>query len=77
MDDFTRTKKKIPRVVRLIAAVTTFFLLGTHVYAQNYNMGNGTINACSGNFFDSQGGAANYLNNQNLTYTICPGAANQ
>ncbi|MCG9910157.1 MAG: PKD domain-containing protein, partial [Flavobacteriales bacterium] len=36
------------------------------------SMINGTINACSGNFFDSGGNGSDYGNNQNLVYTICP-----
>ncbi len=40
-------------------------------WSQSYNMSNGTISTCSGNFYDS-GGTGNYGNNQNFTYTICP-----
>jgi gliding motility-associated-like protein len=45
--------------------------------AQAYNMGNGTINACAGSFYDSNGPATNYLNNENYTYTVCPSGAGQ
>ena len=40
-----------------------------------YNMTNGTINTCSGNFYDPQG-TANYIdNNGTITETFCSGTA--
>lgn len=40
--------------------------------AQNYLMSTGgTVNACSGKFYDSGGSAGNYGNSQNLTMTFC------
>lgn len=38
----------------------------------NYNMSNGSISACTGNFYDSGGAGGSYTNNQNYTFTICP-----
>lgn len=49
-----------------------FFIVFTMpLSAQNYNMGSGTVNTCSGNFFDSGGGAGNYGNNENSSMTFC------
>lgn len=50
--------------------------------AQSYNMpaGNGvtvTVNTCSGTFRDNGGGAGNYSNNQNSSYTFLPAVAGQ
>jgi hypothetical protein len=36
-----------------------------------YNMSSGTVNACSGAFYDNGGAAANYPNNENRTQTFC------
>ncbi len=36
-----------------------------------YNMGNGTITTCDGVFYDNNGPAANYSDNQNLVQTFC------
>ena len=45
--------------------------------AQDYLMQNGTVNTCSGIFYDSGGLTENYDNNENLIYTICPENAGQ
>ena len=36
-----------------------------------YNMANGTITTCEGVFYDNNGPAVNYSDNQNLTQTFC------
>ncbi|MDR9401489.1 MAG: PKD domain-containing protein, partial [Psychroflexus sp.] len=40
--------------------------------AQDFLMQNGSINTCSGTFYDSGGANDDYSSNENLTYTICP-----
>lgn len=40
--------------------------------AQVFNMSGAPVFSCSGQFFDSGGGAGNYPDNQNLHTTICP-----
>lgn len=58
-----------------------FFLLFSFsffaVYSQNYNMQNGSITTCSGNFYDSGGPTGNYANSQNFTMTINPAIPGQ
>lgn len=39
--------------------------------AQTYLITNGTVNTCSGFFYDTGGSGGNYGNSQNFTYTIC------
>ncbi|MFN8155479.1 MAG: gliding motility-associated C-terminal domain-containing protein [Bacteroidia bacterium] len=65
-------------MLRRILFITQFLLFLTGIgYAQNYNMSSGTINSCTGNFYDSGGGAGNYANSENSTMTICSGVAGQ
>ena len=47
------------------------FLWLSNLQAQNYNMSNAPVTACTGSFYDSGGPTGNYGNNQNLTTTIC------
>lgn len=64
--------------------INLLFLLCSYlIYAQNnseytpYPMINGEVETCSGYFYDSGGFDNHYGNNENLTYTICPDAANR
>lgn len=41
-----------------------------------YNMPGGTVNTCSGSFYDGGGVSGNYGNNQNVTTTFCSNAGN-
>lgn len=45
-------------------------LLLSSGYSQTYNMTSGTVNTCSGTFYDN-GGLGLYLNNSNVTQTFC------
>ena len=58
------------RLIKLISfAVLSITCFSTH--AQNYNMSSGTVQTCTGNFFDNGGSGANYSNNQNSIQTFC------
>lgn len=68
--------------LHLLLPLLVFSLLaGLTATAQNYTMGNSTISACSGNFYDSGGGGngsnANYSNSENYTMTFCPSTSGQ
>lgn len=52
-------------------------ILSTYAFSQDLLMQNGTVNACSGLFYDSGGEFSNYGNNENLVFTICPEEAGQ
>ncbi len=45
--------------------------LDTVTVGNAYNMGNNTITACNGGFYDSGGGNTNYNNNEDFTTTFC------
>ncbi len=45
------------------------------VIPPEFNMANGSITTCTGNFYDPGGFSANYLNNQNFTETFHPSTA--
>ncbi|MEO6348484.1 MAG: T9SS type B sorting domain-containing protein [Aquaticitalea sp.] len=47
-------------------------LLSYSALSQDVLMQNGTVNQCSGNFYDSGGSTGIYDNNQNFVLTICP-----
>lgn len=49
------------------------WLLFLGAQGQTYNMANGTVNTCAGNFYDAGGVGGNYANNSNLTQTFCSG----
>ncbi|MBK7131180.1 MAG: CUB domain-containing protein [Crocinitomicaceae bacterium] len=61
------------RIKNWILAAVIIFTGVNFNYAQTYNMGNGTITACSGTFYDSGGSAGNYLSSEFYTQTICSG----
>lgn len=49
-----------------------FLVCSLGLNAQNYNMTNGTVNTCSGTFYDSGGSGSTYSTYEYYTYTICP-----
>lgn len=56
--------KKLLLFISLIASYSAI--------SQEYLMQNGTVNTCSGTFYDSGGSGGNYSNNESLVFTICP-----
>lgn len=64
------------RPFTFVIGIVVFLFIGIPLQAQTYNMANGTINTCSGTFYDPGGAAGNYTNNLNLTQTICSNAGN-
>ncbi|MFM1745905.1 MAG: hypothetical protein RLZZ630_1842, partial [Bacteroidota bacterium] len=61
----------IKQLLQSLVFFLILFPLASVVHGQNYNMTNGSINTCSGNFYDSGGSGANYGNSQNFTQTFC------
>ena len=53
-----------------------FLLFFGMAKSQTVLQGNGTVNQCSGNFYDSGNVGGNYANNENSTRTICSNAGN-
>jgi hypothetical protein len=51
--------------------VLSFLCIAKLNFSQTYNMSSGTINTCSGTFYDPGGPGSDYGNNQNLTQTFC------
>lgn len=61
--------------IAIIAIHAICFGIVSFADAQTYNMANGTVNTCSGTFYDP-GGASNYANNLNVTQSFCATAGN-
>ncbi len=59
--------------------LTFLFLLSSFFSISQiiYNNPGGTINTCSGNFFDSETSSGDYSNNENITTTFCSSQGNQ
>lgn len=52
--------------------LSLFLLISFYGFSQDVIMQNGTINTCSGTFYDSGGPSNNYSDNESLVFTICP-----
>lgn len=67
---------KRPRFLDFLIVALLLILNRIDSSAQTYNMAAGTVNTCTGNFYDPGGSAANYGNNLNITQTFCSNAGN-
>ena len=54
------------------AILIIFTIFSFHTYAQDVLMQDGTVNTCSGTFYDSGGPGGAYSSNETLVLTICP-----
>src|SRR5215813_4307050 len=61
---------------KFVLFIISIFVAIFQSSSQTYNMPGGTINTCSGNFYDTGGSGGNYSNNQNITTTFCSNAGN-
>lgn len=57
--------------MKKILPLFALVLLSQFTLGQDINMQNGTVNQCSGTFYDSGGPGAPYSNGENLILTIC------
>lgn len=68
----------INKLLILLFLGTMFWLRPGNAFSQSYLISQGgTVNTCSGTFYDSGGASGNYNNSENYTFTICsnlPGA---
>ena len=56
----------------LVLIALAIFGLPSLAISQSYYMQNGTVNTCSGTFYDSGGPGGSYSNYEYSTFTICP-----
>lgn len=61
--------------ILLVAGIALLCSFCNTVWGQNYNMPGGTVSTCSGNFYDTGGGAGSYANNQDITTVLFPSTA--
>ncbi len=54
-----------------------FSLISSFGFSQDVLIQNGSVNTCSGMFYDSGGAFENYTENENFVFTICPEEAEQ
>ena len=69
-----RTRTKLLQLPLVVLSI--MFISASTMNAQTYNNPGGTINTCSGSFFDTGGSGGDYGNSQNITTTFCSNAGN-